>query len=63
MVIGVWQLVIILALVLVIFGDSRMPELGRGLGLSLSNFRKAIKDESEDTPAPEQHRQTNSEQF
>lgn len=56
MAIGVWQLVIILALALIIFGGSRLPELGRGLGLSLSNFRKALKDEP-DEPASEEHRE------
>ena len=60
MAIGIWQLVLILALVLIIFGGRRLPELGRGLGLGLSNFRNAIQgDKSADkvTPANESDRQ------
>ena len=41
--IGIWQLVLILVLVLIIFGGRRLPELGRGLGLGLSNFRNAVQ--------------------
>ncbi len=47
--VGVWELVIILVLVLVIFGGRRMPELGRSLGLALANFRKAIKGEDSES--------------
>ena len=53
--IGVWELVIILILVLIIFGGRRMPELGRSLGQGLANFRKAIKgedSESDRRPGP-----------
>jgi len=60
MAIGIWQLVLILALVLIIFGGRRLPELGRGLGLGLSNFRNAVqsdKNTNEITPANESDRQ------
>lgn len=48
--IGIGQLLLILAIVLIVFGGRRMPELGRGLGQALANFRKAVK--GEDTPEP-----------
>ncbi len=41
--IGAWELIIIAILVLVIFGGKRLPELGRGLGRGLANFRQAVK--------------------
>ena len=41
---GLSEWVIILVIVLVLFGAKRLPELARGLGKSLSEFRKA-KDE------------------
>lgn len=51
--IGVWELLLILIIVLVVFGGRKMPELGRSLGLSLANFRKSVKGEGEDDkPAP-----------
>lgn len=43
--IGPLQLLLILALVLIIFGGRKMPELGRSLGEALANFRKAVKDD------------------
>jgi twin arginine-targeting protein translocase, TatA/E family len=42
--IGVWELIIIAILVVVIFGGKRLPELGRGLGKGLANFRQAVRE-------------------
>jgi sec-independent protein translocase protein TatA len=41
---GPMELVIILLIVLVIFGSSKLPTLGRGLGEGIKNFKKGIKD-------------------
>ena len=46
---GVQELLIILVIVLVIFGASKLPQLGKGLGEGIRNFKKGIKD-SEDAP-------------
>ena len=46
---GVQELLIILVIVLVIFGASKLPQLGRGLGEGIRNFKKGIKD-SDDSP-------------
>jgi len=42
--IGIWQLVIILVIVLVIFGAKRMRTLGGDLGHLLKGFKHAVKD-------------------
>lgn len=44
---GIWEILVILLLVVLIFGTSRIPELGRGLGEGITNFKKAIKGEDE----------------
>lgn len=49
---GVWELIIIVVLVLVIFGGRKLPELGRGLGKGLANFRQAVREP--DPPAASQ---------
>lgn len=49
---GVWELIIIVVLVLVIFGGRKLPELGRGLGKGLANFRQAVREP--DQPAASQ---------
>ena len=40
--IGVPELLIILVIVVVIFGAGRLPQLGRGLGEGISNFREGL---------------------
>jgi sec-independent protein translocase protein TatA len=44
---GYQELLIILLIVIVIFGARKLPELGRGLGEGLKNFRKGVKDATE----------------
>jgi sec-independent protein translocase protein TatA len=40
---GLPELLVILVIVVVIFGASKLPQLGRGLGEGISNFRDGIK--------------------
>lgn len=42
---GIWELVLILAIVLVIFGAGKLPQLGESLGKGIRNFRKSFKDD------------------
>ena len=44
---GVPELIVILVIVVLIFGTSRIPELGRGLGEGIRNFRKSVKGEED----------------
>lgn len=48
-VIGPWQIVIVVALALLFFGGKKIPELMRGLGEGMKEFKKATKDVSNDT--------------
>jgi TatA/E family protein of Tat protein translocase len=43
--IGFAELMIILAIVVIIFGANRLPQLGRGLGSAIRNFKEGLKDE------------------
>lgn len=45
---GPMELVLILAIVVVIFGASRLPQLGRGLGEGISNFRDGLSKPGKD---------------
>ena len=40
---GPMELLLILAIVVVIFGASKLPQLGKGLGEGISNFRDGLK--------------------
>jgi len=43
---GLPELLIILAIVFIIFGASRLPGLGRGIGSAIKNFKDEMKDKS-----------------
>jgi sec-independent protein translocase protein TatA len=45
---GIWELLIILVVVLLIFGPRRLPEMAKGLGQSVREFRKGIRDMKND---------------
>jgi sec-independent protein translocase protein TatA len=49
---GVPELILILVIVVVIFGASKLPQLGRGFGEGIRNFRKGLKSD-DDNVAPE----------
>lgn len=42
--IGIPGLIIILVLALIIFGPSKLPELGRAVGTTLKEFKKSTKE-------------------
>ena len=47
--IGLPELLILLAIIFFMFGAKRLPEMGRGIGEGIRNFRKSVKtDETED---------------
>ncbi|HEY0159388.1 MAG TPA: twin-arginine translocase TatA/TatE family subunit [Thermoanaerobaculia bacterium] len=46
------ELVLILLIVVVIFGASRLPQLGRGLGEGISNFRDGLSKPKDDKALP-----------
>ncbi len=45
---GTTEMLVILLIVLLIFGGSRLPSLAKGLGESVRNFKRGISDESEE---------------
>jgi sec-independent protein translocase protein TatA len=53
---GMPELIIILVIVLVIFGASRLPQLGEGLGKAIKGFKKGI---SSDTNTEEEGKKEN----
>jgi sec-independent protein translocase protein TatA len=48
---GMGELVIILLIVVVLFGASRLPQLGKGLGEGIRSFKKSFSGEDEEKPA------------
>ncbi len=45
---GVPELLLILVIVVLIFGAGRLPQLGKGIGEGIRNFKESIKGEGDD---------------
>jgi len=50
--IGMPELLIILVIILIIFGAGKLPEIGKGLGRGIRNFRKDTSGTDEVDEAP-----------
>ncbi|MFN0123965.1 MAG: twin-arginine translocase TatA/TatE family subunit [Blastocatellia bacterium] len=46
---GPTELVVVLVIVLLLFGGTKLPQLAKGLGEGVRNFKKAVSDD-DDTP-------------
>ena len=58
---GATELIIILVIVVVLFGASRLPEIGRGVGEAIKNFKKSISDKPEIDVTPDNKSKDNEE--
>ncbi len=48
------ELLIIALVVLLLFGGKKIPELAKGLGSGIRNFKKAVKEDDEVAEAPKE---------
>lgn len=48
--ISVWQLLIVLLIVVMIFGTKKLRNMGGDVGSAVKNFKKAVKEEDGDKP-------------
>jgi sec-independent protein translocase protein TatA len=55
---GIWELLVILVIVVLIFGATRLPQIGKGLGEGIRNFRDANKQPPEIDVTPEKDDKT-----
>jgi sec-independent protein translocase protein TatA len=60
---GGWEIVLILAVVLILFGAKKLPELAKGLGQGIKEFKKATNEVSNEiNSAMDDSRYTNPRQ-
>lgn len=59
---GVPELIVIFLIIVVLFGASRLPQIGRGLGEGIRNFKRSIKadEPNEQIDEPEKSKQRGS---
>ena len=43
--IGLWELLFLLLIVVVLFGATKIPQLGRGLGEGIRNFKRGLRSD------------------
>ena len=55
---GFPELFVIFLIVLVVFGAGKLPQLGKGLGEGISNFRDGLKSREEKKQIPEEKKNT-----
>jgi sec-independent protein translocase protein TatA len=48
--IGLPEMLIILVIIILIFGASRLPEIGKGIGQGIKNFKSSVKDPVDGEP-------------
>ncbi len=58
---GMQELLIILIVVLIIFGGTRLPEIGRGIGQAIRNFKKATSEPDEIDITPKKNAEEKNE--
>ncbi len=50
---GHWELLLVIFVVLLLFGGKKFPELAKGLGKGLREFKKSVKDTDNDDDKPQ----------
>jgi TatA/E family protein of Tat protein translocase len=51
--IGIWELVILMVVLLLIFGAKRLPEMGRSIGHGMREFKDAVTGKEDEVPKTE----------
>ncbi len=46
---GTGELLVILAIIVIVFGVNKIPQLGKGLGEGIRNFKSALKSDEDET--------------
>ncbi|MBM4145099.1 MAG: twin-arginine translocase TatA/TatE family subunit [Nitrospira sp.] len=62
---GTQELIIILIIIVILFGATRLPQIGSGIGQAIKNFKKGVKesDEIDVTPDKESSKQAKKEKL
>ena len=49
---GIWELLIVLAIALLIFGPKALPKLGKAFGKTIGSFKKGLNEDDEEEEKP-----------
>lgn len=54
MAVSAWQVVVVVLVILLLFGGKKIPELAKGMGSGIKNFKKALKEDEEEQKTPQE---------
>ena len=58
---GPWQIILIVLVILLLFGGRKIPELMKGIGQGIREFKKATKDEKKPEEEEEEQKEIDKE--
>jgi sec-independent protein translocase protein TatA len=58
---GIWEILAIVLVAAVLFGGKKLPQLGKGLGEGIMNFKNSLKKDAEPGSAEEEKTSSNNE--
>ncbi len=61
--IGIWQLVIVLLIVILVFGAKKLRNIGGDVGSAIKNFKQAVKQDEDDGEEEAKRVETKSEKI
>jgi sec-independent protein translocase protein TatA len=61
--IGIWQLVIVLLIVILVFGAKKLRNIGGDVGSAIKNFKQAVKQDEDDGEDEAQRVETKSDKI
>lgn len=59
---GIWELLVILVIVLLIFGPKALPKLGKSMGKTIGNFKKGLNEDDDDEDGESKAKAAEAEQ-
>jgi len=59
--IGTTELIVVLVIVLLVFGSTKLPQLGDGLGRAIKNFKRSVNNQNELDVSPKQQNKEGKE--
>ncbi len=56
---GIWEILLIVLIVALLFGGKKLPELGKGLGDGIKNFRNSLKKDADEDSGEQENKSDN----
>jgi len=61
--IGIWELILILVIVLIIFGAGKLPKIAKAIGEGIREFKKATKEKESEEKTKEEKKEESSKEI